>query len=689
MGWSYLLVALLEVGLLYRGPFAVPLDRLLYSDYLYFGLLAAHLAAGVVLLLPKRLTAGRPGEAPGAVPSRYLRFPEVLFLVCLVLFLFSYIYALNANMDYVQRFMASGGAVRLALDTRQERLGALAKYAPLLLLNLFWYLLWRLRRGPGGDRVLPGAHGLSRWAAALTLASVALATVSFPSFACRDGLGLLAFVSLVPLFLVCSAVPLGWGVLYGTFYGLLQGMLLNFWLGTYSLVTLQLVCFVLGLYHAVFFLPTLWLRRRLPRLGFLVLPAAWVVFEYLRASGFVGYPWGLWGSSQYDFHTLIQIASLTGVWGVSFIVLLFNSGMAAALESCWSPGPSRAAWRGAGQLLSAAVVLLAALCFGLVSLAHLERPNPAGSPSSARSTRRVRLALVQQNSDPRKTEYEKTFRTLVRLTDEALPARPDLVVWSETAFVPNIRRWSQLDPGQYPLSALVQEFLRYQKSIGTWLLTGNDDYELLHDAAGTEQRLDFNATVLFDPAGRRVATYHKVRLVPFTEYFPWRRQLPNLYKWLIERDVYLWEPGTERLVFQHPAFRFATPICFEDAFPQEVRLFARGGAQVIVNVSNDYWSLTEVEARQHAANALFRAVENRLPLVRATASGLTCHIDYTGRLRASLDCYTEGQLVVDVELRDLPATPYSRWGDWFPLLLCGLLLVLAAFSLVPRLRSSL
>jgi apolipoprotein N-acyltransferase len=186
-----------------------------------------------------------------------------------------------------------------------------------------------------------------------------------------------------------------------------------------------------------------------------------------------------------------------------------------------------------------------------------------------------------------------------------------------------------------------------------------------------------------------VATYHKVRLVPFTEHFPWREQLPALYQWLIERDVYLWEPGTERLVFQHPRFRFATPICFEDAFPAEVRLFARRGAQLILNLSNDYWSLTEVEARQHAANALFRAVENRLPLARATASGLTCYIDHTGRLRASLDYYTEGQLVVDAELPALRPTLYTRWGDWFPVALAGVFLALAAASLFPALRSRL
>ncbi len=309
------------------------------------------------------------------------------------------------------------------------------------------------------------------------------------------------------------------------------------------------------------------------------------------------------------------------------------------------------------------------------------RARVAGNPSA-----HVRLALVEQDSDPRKDNYDDTFRTLQDLTNRALAERPDLVVWSETAFVPNIRRWSTEDPKVYPLAALVRSFLAYQKGIGNWLITGNDDYTLIESSEG-EQRLDYNGSVLFSPQGERVETYHKIHLVPFTEYFPFKKQLPQVYQLLQSFDAYLWEPGDRRVVFHHPRFSFSTPICFEDVFPNDVRQFVLAGAQVIINLSNDYWSLTDTEAMQHAANATFRAVENGVPLARASASGLTCLVDTQGRIVASGPFYEPSYLVVDVPLGPHRETLYTRWGDWFPVsLLIGLLLLPLIALVVARLR---
>ncbi|MBN1837002.1 MAG: apolipoprotein N-acyltransferase [Spirochaetales bacterium] len=701
MGWTYVAVFLIETLLVFVGPARVPLDNLVSGDAVYGLLLLAHLGVGLAAL-------ARGGARPRAARLR-LHAPELLFLVVLLFFLFSYIYALNANMDYVQRFIASGGAVRLAIDTRRERLAAVLRYLPLLAVNLGFYLLPRLRRGEGGllPRELGSDHGelalpVDRWALPLTLLSVALGVLAFPSFVRLEGLGFLAFVALVPLFLVLLGSPPARGLLHGTAYGVLQGMLLNYWLGTYSLVSLQLVSLVTLAYHVPFLLVILWLARRLPRAGALILAAGWTGFEYLRSIGFLGYPWGLWGTTQIQFPTLIQIAALTGVWGVSFVVLFLNAGVAGGIAgwigrgtggvrggvggtgSRWPAGRAFAGLPGlrggrCGGLLAASAVFLGVVVFGTVSMAIRE---------NLPVDKTVRLALVQQNDDPRKHDYQDTFDTLVRLTDQAMLQSPDLVVWSETAFVPNIRRWSQMDPERYPLAKLVRRFLEYQRGLGIWLITGNDDYELTVDEEGDPVRLDFNAAILFDPQGTRVATYHKMRLVPFTEYFPWKRQLPRVHRWLEERDVYLWEPGGERTVFRHPKLDFSTPICFEDAFPSDVRLFVAAGAEAVVNLSNDFWSLTEVEGRQHAVNAAFRAVENRRPLVRATASGLTCYVDTEGRFRASLPYYREGVLVVDVEI---PATrraltPYTRLGDWFPITALALLGLLAGLSLFPSVR---
>ncbi len=752
MGWIYLLLTVAEAALLFVGPFAVPPGKAAFSDWFYGLLLAAHLPAGVALLRQARCPPRWPADSAEAsgfrlaeplsgsarvsdVPARpvqepkapapdwrrraflLLRLPELLFCLTLLLFLFAYIYALNANMDYVQRFITTGGAVRLALDTTRERLQSAARYLPFLLLDLAMYLAFHLRpRGrvaagavpstADGAAELPETRSVSyrpavpdAWALPLVALSGLLTAVSFPSFLDLRGIPVLAWAALVPLLLVLESVSWRRALLYGTFYGVLQGMLSNFWLGTFSLISLQVVSLFFFVAYLLFLAPTLWLVRRWPRASFLLWPLAWVFFDYLRSSGFLGYPWGMLGTSQYAFTPLIQLASLTGVWGVSFVVLLVNAALAAAARWALAPGSFPAARR-AGRTTLAALALaaglfLAVLGGGLLALDRQDRADVGGAPDAART---VRVALVQQNSDPRKDDYGKTFDTLVRLTEEALRGRdgpagrkPDLVAWSETAFVPNIRRWSREDPAQYPLAGLVRRFLAWQRGLGTWLLTGNDDYELVRGpggrtANGAEKRLDFNASVLFSPRGERTATYHKVHLVPFTEYFPFQESLPGVYALLQKFDVYLWEPGRRRVVFRHPLFTFATPICFEDAFPDDIRRFVRAGAEVILNISNDYWSLTEVEARQHFINSLFRSVENRRVLLRSTASGLTGYVDPQGRLRASLPVYTEGSLTVDVPLGRPGTTFYTRYGDWFPQAAGSLLLALlliGGVSLLP------
>ena len=642
------------------------------GEYLYAALLVLHIAAGLALAVFAR--GGR--SASGKTASfLLLRAPEVLLSIGVVLFLFSYIYATNANMDYVQRFAASHGNLRLAPNSAQERLSACLRFLPLLVLDASWYVYFRLRAPARARRALAaGAPGGTRririWALPLCLFSGVLFALSFPSFARTAGMPFLAYFCLVPLLLVLSEAPLGWGVFYGTAAGVLQAMIANFWLGTFNLLTLQFVVVITALQYAPFMLASILLFRLARGAGFFVFPAAWTIFDWLRSLGFLGYPWGMIGASQYPVIPLIQVSSLTGVWGVTFLVTLCNAVLA------WYAAGAIARKRcGKGAAIAFLVTLGAALGWG----GYRTHAAAAGEPTEG-----ARLALIQQNADPRKDDYRAVFDTLRRLTDAALAARPDLVVWSETAFVPNIRRWSAEDPQTNELAALVRDFLAYQRSIGTWLVTGNDDYRFSVED-GVEQRLDFNGAVLFSPSGERVETYHKIHLVPFTESFPFRRQLPGIWDLLMSFDAYLWEPGDRRVVFRHPRLDFSTPICFEDAFPDDVRRFVLAGADAIVNLSNDYWSLTEVEAMQHAANAVFRAVENGRPLARASASGLTCAVDPLGRITARSPLFAQSFLIVDLKTPWPGRTLYTLWGDWFPpALAAALVLVLAAGFVASR-----
>jgi apolipoprotein N-acyltransferase len=663
-----------------------------------WGILAGlHLAAGA--LLAARLLGRRAGLAPAASDGPWLRLhaSELLLALTLCLGLFSYLYAANAGMDYVQRFIASGGNVRLAPDTRRERLAVALRYGPLLLADLAWLVLARVTplarrsvsaRAAGAVR-RTAADRIVDWALPLSLLSALLYALALPSFAAAEGLAPLAWVCLVPLFVVLELAPYPRSIFYGTAAGVLATMLVNYWLATFHLLALQIETVIALTEYAAFMAAALWIvKRARPGARFIVLPAAWTVFDWLRSVGFLGYPWGMIGTSQYAAPLVMQSASIGGVWMVTFLVLLVNGVAAGTITAALQRtrhGGTVARPRGRAATLSLFICFVAALGWGQwrLSTAGGGAARVDGEGADGRPDGSIRMALVQQNSDPRKDEYADTWQTLRRLSDSTLAARPDMLVWSETAFVPNIGRWGALAPDDHPYAALVHELLAWQNGTGAWLLTGNDDYTLREGPDG-EERLDYNAAILFSPSGERVETYHKIRLVPFTEHFPWKDQLPWLYGLLLRFDVHLWEPGSRRVVFHIPGAAFSTPICFEDAFPGEVRQFVRAGAGIIVNLSNDFWSLTEVEAMQHGANAVFRAVENGRPLVRATASGLTCVVDTVGRIVAKAPIYEEAVIVADVTAVDDRTTLSTRWGDWFPPALAALLVLVLSAGLLVR-----
>ncbi|RKX81977.1 MAG: apolipoprotein N-acyltransferase, partial [Spirochaetes bacterium] len=567
-----------------------------------------------------------------------------------------------------------------------ERLHSSLQFVPLLLANLTVIVFLRLKYKTLTSKAFrhrsTGRYGeiFSNWGLFWALFSAFLYAVSFPSFLNLQGFSYLAWVALVPLFLVIRYSSFRAAVLYGITFGVVQAMLTNYWLGTFQLLSLQVVSVFFILYYLLFMSPVVWLYQKLEfsALRFLVFPSAWVLFDFLRSSGFLGYPWGMLGVTQYKFLPLIQLSSITGVWGITFIVILADS-VFSEITAMFLSGRNM----NRKLIFPAVITLISVFTLNLAGGYAFLLITSKRDSSEKKETARV--ALIQQNSDPRKNYYEDTFKRLVRITDESMKYHPDLVAWSETAFVPNIRRWSKYDPSKYPLAKLVKEFLSFQKGLHEWLITGNDDYTLIEktDKLGNTktERLDFNASVLFSPSGKRVQTYHKIRLVPFTESFPYKKQLPFIYNLLVNFDVYLWEPGKTRVVFNFPKFKFSTPICFEDAFPQDVRKFVLAGADVILNLSNDYWSLTKVEAKQHFINSIFRTVENRRPLLRSTASGVTAYVDITGRVVRKAPYYVETYLIVDVPVKNKLSTVYTKYGDWFPFFLGGLLIFLFILSL--------
>ncbi|UCG00258.1 MAG: apolipoprotein N-acyltransferase [Spirochaetaceae bacterium] len=512
----------------------------------------------------------------------------------------------------------------------------------------------------------------------LLAGSALLFALSFPSFLSQWGWFPLAFLALAPVFIVVHRA--GWlrVVLYGAFFGFASYALYNYWLGSFHPLTLVIVPPIYSAYFLVAF-PLLKAADSLfPRYGFLLQVLIWVAYEFAKVQGFLGYAYGIIGFSQYLFLPLARLASVTGIWGVSLIVVFPSALLGNALKNGFKEFIPFLRRHRLPALLYAAV-FAAIIVYGLISISDLA---PA---------RKLKVALVQQNVDPWKggnKTYAKTLEILTRLSRQALAEDPsiEVVVWSETSFVPAID-WHTRYRTDRVAFGLVKELREFLAEQSVPYVVGNDDGQLAKDEQGRDIRVDYNAAILFE-GGEIIETYRKLHLVPFTEHFPFQRTLPGVYQWLRDADTHFWEKGTEYTVLEAAGVRFSTPICFEDTFAYLSRDFFLHGAEMLVNMTNDSWSKAVACEMQHMSIALFRALENKRTLVRSTNGGITCVIDPNGHITAMLAPFTEDYLIAEAPVYTAEQTLYTRWGDWFAWIVVILAVAVLAGGLIYRVSAN-
>jgi apolipoprotein N-acyltransferase len=482
------------------------------------------------------------------------------------------------------------------------------------------------------------------WRDALALLSGVLLFLSFPKF----GHGAVAWVALAPLFIAIpgarglEAMRLGYvtgavsamGLLYWTSLVVMQFGGLSLPMG---LAVMLALCLAFALFPALFG----WAMGRLCAAfgsrALLAAPVVWVGCEVLRAYTFFEFPWCLLGYSQYRLLPMIQIASLTGVYGVSCVVA-FSSAVLAYVTLDRDPRHRGFA------LLALAAVLAGVWAHGAWTLAH---PLP--------ETGRVRAGLIQavilqdEKWDPRRAEDNVDAH--VALSREAAADGARLIVWPESAVPFSFDRASTSDE----LRALARE-------TGAALVFGNDDEER---QAG-EIRVWVGAKML-TPDGALVYRYHKNRLVPFGEYVPLKSvfTLGGRVGARLVRSIADFTPGTEASVVRWDGHVLGTSICYEAIFPDYIRRFAANGAEILLNVTNDGWYGRTSAPPQHFAMAVFRAVENHKWLLRAANTGISAFVDPYGRITARTQLFERRALVSDAAY--VPGlTPYARMGDVFP-----------------------
>jgi apolipoprotein N-acyltransferase len=371
---------------------------------------------------------------------------------------------------------------------------------------------------------------------------------------------------------------------------------------------------------------------------------------------------------------LIQVASVTGVYGVSFLIIWVSlSLLSAALMTVRRP-TSRSVW--VAELFLP--VLLTAVLFNL-GFRQINRQPPV--------ERTLRVMLVQPSIpqtliwDP--NQDTNRFNQLVEYTAGILTNKSDVVIWPESA-VPKMLRYD---------TNTFNAITKLARDHGVWMIIGSDDAELRRGSGNQDEAHYFNSSFLVSPDGHIRERYIKRNLVIFGEYVPLRRWLPFL-KWFTPVEGgFTAGTGPVEFNLEELEVKTAVLICFEDVFPQLARLDVKPDTDFLVNITNDGWFGESAAQWQQAATGLFRAVENRVPLIRCCNNGLTCWIDGYGRIREILrdqqgKVYGQGYLRAEIPIlgpgQTHALTFYTKHGDIFGWGCLGISSALLVFRFLTR-----
>jgi len=486
----------------------------------------------------------------------------------------------------------------------------------------------------------------------LAMVSGALIALSFPT----AGFSLLAWVALIPLLISLERVTLRQAFRLGFTCGLTAYAIILYWINIvvthYGHLPWAIsIPLYLGLvaWLALFYGLAALIARHGEQGGVkqvFTLPVAWVALDLFRSFLLTGFPWAMLGHSQYRILPVIQIADLTGVYGITFLIVLTNVVLYRVLRAVSGAGvpyPAKSA-------LLLLVLFTGTLFYGFYRLNGTE---PAAAPA-------IRVALIQGNIDQdvkwSPAFQEQTLEIYERLTREAAKGGVDLVVWPESA-VPFFFQ------DQFRQAERIRTLAR---ETNAYLLFGSPAHEL-HDGI----RTFLNSAFVVAPSGETVGRGDKLHLVPFGEYVPLKRLLPFVNKLVV--GIGDFSPGEHAAPLDVGKTRAGLLVCYEGIFPELAREYVRNGARILVNITNDAWYGRSSAPYQHFSIAVFRAVETRTPLIRAANTGITAIIDQNGHIRSMSNLFEEDFRTGEIK----PGTGdslYLKTGD-APAWLCAILTV--------------
>jgi apolipoprotein N-acyltransferase len=488
----------------------------------------------------------------------------------------------------------------------------------------------------------------------LALLSSALLVLSFPKF----DLHFLAWVALIPLFTILNNKRPLHAFILSYLMGICFMIGIFYWINLMvTFVDFMLMILYLSLHYGLFGLIFTTIDNKKIVSPFITAPVLWISFEYLRANaGFLALPWALLGHSQYLNIPLIQIASITGVYGISVMIVLVNLSLTKLIQ---------------GGFSSYKPVIFAFLPMVLSSLYGLS----VVSDNYTEGT--LPVTVVQGNIDmDRKLTVEfqrELMRKQEQLTRKAVKGiQTSLIVWPEGTV-------RGLLMTNYTFKKIVSGIARDTRA---HILVGSARRPKIpsgkQEEASTHKA--YNSAFIFDPNGKFKYQYNKIRLLPFGEYlplksFPW----PDHY-FSIDNHI----PGDKYSIFRLDKEIFGVTICWENLFPDVFRRFVKKGAHFMVNITNELWFGDTSAPYQFLSMSVFRAVENRVPVVRSSNTGVSGFISPYGKILDRVtnnerDIFVEGYLTYNIPLSKA-RTFYTVYGNIFAYLCIGVSLIVLAHS---------
>ena len=405
-----------------------------------------------------------------------------------------------------------------------------------------------------------------------------------------------------------------------------------------SFMVLGLLAAYLSFYTALF----CYLIRRVCKenrgLFFLFAPVLWVSLEYLRSThSEFGFSWLGLGYSQFKTLQVIQMAEITGVYGISWLIMLLNAGLYLAWKTWREPGNMGA------RFIS--VTLLVFACWWGYGSVVMDRPNTDKNSG-------LTVGLIQVNVE-QFMKWNPVFQKVVMgkyrdLTLVAAQSKPQLIVWPETAM-----------PFYYNQHPVGTEFVNdLARQTQTPILFGSP-----HKENKDGHTIHYNSAYLVSETGDTQNRYDKIHLVPFGEFVPFRELL-----FFVEKMVEMigdFGRGKEATLFDVAGYKAGVSICYEIIFPDLIRQAVKNGADFLINITNDAWFGKSAASYQHMSMGALRAVENRVPIVRAANTGISGTIDANGALRDETDLFVEAAKITKITPRQRGLTFYTAYGDVF------------------------